>query len=302
MRDTKPSRTALKLARVLVYLGRDPDLAPLLPAGAAEATERLLLAIGGLAPWMVELYAKPGYHRMLDRVADAFARGQAVRMGLRKRFLDDEVRSAIAQGARQVLVVGAGYDTLCLRLAAEFPEVRFVEIDHPGTHASKRVGVAAIGAERSNLVLLGVDLALASLATALRELPGWDCDAPSIAVAEGVLMYLQPAAVEQFFADVRACTGPGSRVAFTWMRCDGQGRPDIGRLGWLTRGALELMGEALHWCVADETALQAVLERLQWSFVPDPPRFDLGRRYLEGTRLFDPEASPFEFMAVATVE
>lgn len=300
MRETKPSQTAVKLARVLVYLAHDPEFAPLLPAGAGEATERLLLVIGELAPWMVRLYEKPGYHRMIDRVADSFARGQTLRMGLRKRFLDDEVRSALADGARQVLVVGAGYDTLCLRLAAEFPEVRFVEIDHPATHASKRAGVAKSGAESPNLVLLGVDLAKRSLAAALTDLPGWDRQAPSIVVAEGVLMYLPVAAVEQFFVDVHASTGPGSRVAFTWMRCDERGRPYIGRLGWMTRAALVLMGEALHWCVADQAAMQEFLARQHWTFAPDPQRFDLGRRYLEGTPLFDPEASPFEFMAVAS--
>jgi methyltransferase (TIGR00027 family) len=300
MRESKPSRTAAKVSRVLVYMARDPEWAPLLPAGAAEATEKLLLAVGGLAPWMVELYAKPRFHRMLDRLADAVARGQAVRMGLRKRFLDDEVRSAIAQGIRQVLVVGAGYDTLCLRLAAEHPELRFVEIDHPATHASKRDGVAKIGAERPNLELIAADLGQRSLAAVLAEVPGWDRYAPSIVVAEGVLMYLQASAIEQFLADVHDCTGPDSRLAFTWMRCDARGRPDTGSLGWLMRTSLEMMGEGLRWCVADEAALQAFLAAHGWSYVPDPRRFDLGRRYLEGTEFFDPDAQPIEFMAVAT--
>lgn len=300
MREATPSRTAIKLARVLIYLAHDPAIAPLLPAGAAEATERLLVETGMLRPWMLALYGKPGFHRALDRVANAFARGQAIRMGLRKRFLDDEVRSALTLGARQVLVVGAGYDTLGLRLAVEFPDVRFVEIDHPATHASKRAAVQAIGAGQPNLALLGVDLATTGLATVLAELPGWDRQAMSVVVAEGVLMYLPELAVAQFLATIHAWTGPGSRLAFTWMRCDARGRPDAGRAGGLTRLSLKVMGEGLHWCVADEAALQAFLARQGWSFAPDPPRFDLGRRYLEPAGLFDARAEPFEFMALAS--
>lgn len=54
--------------------------------------------------------------------------------------MDDEVRAALAAGAIHVLVVGAGYDTLALRLAAAHPEVLFVEVDRPATLGKKRAG------------------------------------------------------------------------------------------------------------------------------------------------------------------
>ncbi len=148
------------------------------------------------------------------------------RVGLRKRFMDDEIRAALAGGTTQVLVVGAGFDTTCMRLAAEFEDRLFVEIDHPSTHASKRAGVEALGMMRPNLRLLAADLATTTLAKALAQLepPGWDGEARTIVVAEGLFMYLLRSDEERFFMAVSELTGPGSRVAFTYMRGGRQNR------------------------------------------------------------------------------
>jgi methyltransferase (TIGR00027 family) len=296
------SQTAIKVARMLVYLGYDPQIAPLLPSGAAVMTERLLLATGGMRPWMIDLYRRPGYRRVLDRFSEATARGMVARVGLRKRFVDDEVRAAIELGAAQVLVVGAGFDTLCMRLAAEFPRVRLFEIDHPATHASKRAGVQALGGERQNLILVGADLGQTRLEDVLRATEQWDPRARTVAVAEGVLMYLERDAVERFFTAVRTCTGAESRVVFTYLKCDRQGRADLGRFGSLTRAALALLGETMHWCVESEAALCDFLGRLGFEYEPAPERFDLGVRYLRPAGLLaSGEAKLVSYMAVAQV-
>ena len=33
-------------------------------------------------------------------------------------------------GAKQVVILGAGFDTLALRLSEQFPSVKFIEVDH----------------------------------------------------------------------------------------------------------------------------------------------------------------------------
>jgi methyltransferase (TIGR00027 family) len=298
MPRTRPSLTAIKLARVLVFLGHHELVGPLLPAGAAAASEALLCARGHLKPWMLRFYANPERRAWLERTGDRFGRGQTLRMGLRKRFVDDEVRSALAEGARQVLVLGAGYDTLCMRLAAEFPDRRFVEIDQPGTSDDKRRGLEALGRTRDNLQLLGVDLAASSLADALARV-AWDAHARSVIVAEGLLMYLPGEAVASTLACLHAHTGPGSRVVLTYLRCDAQGRPATGKAGWLMRASLRLLGERLRWCVADEQALASFGAAQGWRWIDAPQRYDLGARYLVPAGYDDREqAAPFEFMAL----
>jgi methyltransferase (TIGR00027 family) len=296
------SHTAAKVARMFVFAGRHTRYAPLLPSGAAELTETLLLATGGMTPWVQRFYASPRNQRWLERFAERFGPGQLARMALRKRFMDDEIRAALAAGATQVLVVGAGYDTACMRLAAEFPDQLFVEIDHPATSASKRAGIESMGAVPANLRLLAVDLGETTLVEALARLdqPAWDVEARTIVIAEGVLMYLAREDVVRFFAAVHELTGPGSRVAFTYMRCDARGRPYAGKwAGGLTRASLKLIGEALRFCVADERELAELVQPLGWRYQPAPERFDLGMRYLVPAGLDDRErADVFEFMAV----
>jgi methyltransferase (TIGR00027 family) len=287
---------------MFVFAGRHTRYARLLPSGAAELTEQLLLATGGMTPWMQRFYASQRNQAWLERFAERFGPGQLARMALRKRFMDDEIRAALTAGATQVLVVGAGYDTLCMRLAAEFEDRLFVEIDHPATSESKRAGVDSLGAMRPNLRLLAVDLATTSLIEALAPLdqPAWDAEARTIVVAEGVLMYLDRDDVVRFFSAVHDLTGPGSRVAFTYMRCDANGRPYAGKYaGGLTRVSLKLIGEALRFCVVDERELAELVQPLGWRYEPAPERFDLGMRYLVPAGLDDRErADPFEFMAV----
>ncbi len=285
----------------MVFAGHHERYAELLPEGAAAATERLLLETGAMQPWMQRFYASARGRAWLERLADRLAAGQLARMALRKRFMDDEIRAGLAAGATQVLVVGAGYDTACMRLAAKFEDRLFVEIDHPATHASKRAGIEALGAARPNLRLIGADLGEATLVEALSGLdpPAWDAEAQTVVVAEGVLMYLCAADVARFFEAAHDLCGAGSRVVFSYLKCDAEGRPSMGGfVGDLSRWSLKLLGEAMQWCVADEAALAELVAPLGWRYEPEPERFDLGTRYLAPAGIHD-HAESIEFMAVA---
>lgn len=299
-RAQRPSLTAVKVARVLVHLGHRRAYAPLLPAGAAERTQQLLLQAGLLKPWMVRWMQRPAYNRALEQIGDWFSPGQAVRIGLRKRLIDDEVRDALNRGATQVLVVGAGFDTLCSRLAGEYPACRFVEIDHPATHGVKRNAMQALGWVRPNLELLGVDLSQVALSEALlRHIPAWDRSRQTVVVAEGLLMYLHRHHVARFFGEVHTLTRAGSLVVFSYLKSDAKGRPYTGRVGWLTRASLALMGEGLHWSVASIEALATFVETSGFALESEPARFDLGVRYLVPAGIEQAGAAPFEFLAVA---
>jgi len=125
VRSDRPSHTAIKIARGMSFLGRTPPYAELLPPGAAEWTERLALAAGILRPWMIRLYGS-GLFGAISRASDRRVMpGQLLGSTLRKRFVDDRVREAIDGGAAQVLVVGAGFDTLALRLAPEHRHITY---------------------------------------------------------------------------------------------------------------------------------------------------------------------------------
>lgn len=133
---------------------------------------------------------------------------------LRKRFVEDEVRASLEDGAEQVALLGAGYDTLCLRLSRDFPAVRFFELDHPDTLAVKRRALESHSALPPALTLLPVDLVGQSAEQALAA-AGFRPGARSCFVAEGLLPFLPPDVVDGVFASVRRQVAPGSRFVFT---------------------------------------------------------------------------------------
>lgn len=54
---------------------------------------------------------------------------------VRTRFFDAQVESAIANGVRQIVILGAGYEDRALRFRT--PGVRFFEVDQPATQHDK---------------------------------------------------------------------------------------------------------------------------------------------------------------------
>ncbi|NIM52616.1 MAG: SAM-dependent methyltransferase [Gemmatimonadales bacterium] len=278
-RRRRASHTAAKVARGVVFLARDPVHAALLPEGAADTVERLSLAAGALKPWMCRLFETRWYRWLVDRALGRLWPGELMRLTLRKRFVDDEVRAAISDGARQVLIVGAGFDALGLRMAEVFPEVTVVEVDTPATAARRRSAIERMGALRANLHVVGADLGATSLGEVLRAVPAWQTDARTVAVAEGVVMYLDRSAVGAFLGEIRDNAASGSRLVFSYLRADQQGRPYMGRWSALSRLALRLVGEPLRWG-AREGELDRILAAAGFRLLGPPERFDLRQRYL----------------------
>ena len=77
-----------------------------------------------------------------ERSGDPVLRPLRVFVALRSRIAEGVARKAIAQGARQVVVVGAGLDTFACRVAPVDGLVVY-EVDHPATQAEKRRRLAA---------------------------------------------------------------------------------------------------------------------------------------------------------------
>ncbi|WP_375771502.1 SAM-dependent methyltransferase [Archangium gephyra] len=302
MRTHQASRTAVKVGRFMAVLARQPRLAPLLPKGAAESMERLMLHTGLLKPWMLRLYGAPWYGRLITAIEQRTVPGQVLCVGLRKRFMDDETRAALAEGKRQVLVVGAGLDTLCWRLAPEYPEVTFIELDHPASQAMKREALEGLGPLPPNLHLVGVDLARTPLEQGLSQLAVWRKDVPSVVIAEAVLMYLEQAQVSAFLEALHRCTGPGSRLLCTCFRWEMNGRPTAGTgTRRLIETGLRLAGEPLLWLVQDGE-LGPFLARHGFRQDASPERVELHRRYLLPAGLPEVPVSEFEFPVVADKE
>ncbi len=292
MRAQEPSETAVRIAINQAVAAGDPELRQLLvdpdePYSEWFVAEHSLKARQQLALWRSEK-GKP----ILQALADGMEPGGPVSILLRKRWIDDQVRLALRE-APQMIVLGAGYDTLALRLLEAFPWVTFVEMDHPATQAVKRRALQAHGGVPSRLALVPLDLAHASLAESLAALPSFVGTAPTVWVAEGLLMFLAEAEVDRV---LRLVAGRGaSHVIFSFT--DHKELLTRGSRVFKTAQMLRLSGEPIQWSL-DPDALEGFLAERGLRLSKLLSHLDLQRHYLTPLRI-DREVGPGEWLAVA---
>jgi len=266
MRKDKPSRTAYKVALVVLTLGAKPGMDKVLPPGIVTATRQLLLASGVAWPQTIR-WAESRRSVSVYEAFDWMLPGQFEAFAHRKAFFERQVREGISSGATQVLVLGAGYDTLGWRLAPEFPGVSFFEIDHPATARLKAKGIATMGCP-DNLYLLAEDLGDKQLVDVLTEHRLWDANVRTVILAEGLVMYLLPEAVLKLFCQCAELVGHGSRIAFSYIPTGSDGRPDAGRWTGLMLWLQKAIGEPWVWSVRPEE-LDAYLHDVGWQNAPE---------------------------------
>ncbi len=261
MHKEKPSITARKVALSLVTLGTIPEMANVLPVGIIDATATLLVKSGAVGATAVR-WARS--HKMVSvyKAFDWMLPGQFEAFGYRKAFCEYQVRTGIGVGATQVLNLGAGYDTMGWRLASEFSDVNFFEIDHPATARLKARGIKAMG-QRDNLCLIAEDLGKRKLVNVLKANEFWNQNAPTVIIAEGLVMYLSPEAVRELFCQCAAITGRGSRIAFSYIPKDADDRPYVGRWTGLMLWLQKLVGEPWIWSIRPEE-LDLFMEETGW--------------------------------------
>jgi len=215
MKNDRISQTALKVALSLITLSIKDDWQARLPDGLVGISERLLLASGspGYGPSLMRASKKQWMIKVYE-IQDRMIPGQWQGFGHRKIYVDQQVKKAIELGAQQVLVLGAGFDTLCLRLAPQHSDVKFFEVDHPATSAAKAKGIAREG-QLENMIQIASDLSVEKLPAVLLQNERWDSLQRSVVVIEGLLQYLTKKEVRDLLCDTAACTPLSSKIILT---------------------------------------------------------------------------------------
>ena len=266
MRKEKPSRTAYKVALNILTLGAKPEMDEVLPNGIVDATERLLIASGAASATVVRWHRSPKMVSIYEAF-DWMLPGQFEAFAYRKAFCEHQVRDGIQAGATQILVLGAGYDTMGWRLAPNFPDVNFFEIDHPASARLKAKGIKEMG-QYDNLHLIAEDLSKQKLVDVLKSHKSWNQESKSVIVAEGLLMYLPSLAVHDLFRQCASISGTGSRIAFTYIGKREDGRPDAGRCTSFLLWTLKVTGEPWLWCIQPDKIGQLLKEN-GWTYSPE---------------------------------
>ena len=135
----------------------------------------------------------------------------------RSRVAEDELAAAVARGASQYVVLGAGLDTFAYRNPYAAERLRVFEVDHPSTQAWKRKRLAAAQITvPASLSFAPVDFEKERLADGLAAV-GFDRAKVTCFSWLGVTPYLTPAAMRSTLEFIAACAR-GSSVTFDYAR------------------------------------------------------------------------------------
>lgn len=206
----RSSRTAEYVAAYRAFEHNERRREPLFsdPLARVFLPRRLRLAVG--------LARVPGLRAVIERYADSRAPGARASAICRTRLIDDVVRRETVAGARQLVILGAGFDTRAHRLQ-ELSSSTVFEVDQPATQARKRALLArapqALASGR--VVYVAVDFLREKVEDRLRA-ASYEFDARTIFIWEGVSNYLTQPAVEGVLAMV-GCAAPDSVLVFTYI-------------------------------------------------------------------------------------
>ncbi|MGA2793345.1 MAG: SAM-dependent methyltransferase [Roseiarcus sp.] len=232
------------------------------------------------------IFSDPLALRIMGPEAEAAiddARRQPLKRGLRlfiaarARFAEDALAGAVARGAAQLVVLGAGLDTYAYR--PNLPDrLRVFEVDHPATQAWKRerLAEASIPAPPA-LTFAPVDFERQTLADGLAA-AGFDPARRSFFTWLGVVPYLTEQAILATLGFIAALPG-GAEVVFDYSN------PPESIDAPQRRGFHEAMaarvaaaGEAFR-SYFDTEALAARLRALGFAEIEDLGLADIAARY-----------------------
>jgi methyltransferase (TIGR00027 family) len=202
---------------------------------------------------------------------------------LRHRFIDEHLTSALDEGAEQVVLLGAGYDTRAYRFADHLAGRPVYEVDLAAISQAKAATIAKNVDlfPATNVVRVEIDFETQKLDATLSE-AGFAVGARTFFTWEGVPMYLTRAAVKATLDAVWNMSGPGSMIAHDmWHHVDDPG--PMGTARRLAPAALSFIGEPVTFFIHPED-MGDFLARHGFQITDLAMAGDLQDRYARGER------------------
>ncbi len=162
-------------------------------------------------PWAEALAGDDGH--AIARAFDGHWPAMELWLGLRVAYLDRLIGVMTDRsGVRQVVILGAGYDTRAARLP--YSGVRYFEVDHADTQAAKRARLARLpGYPADAAIYAPCDFERQDPVDALCA-AGLSPREPTLVIWEGVVPYLSEAAVRATATALARGLDPRSLLAF----------------------------------------------------------------------------------------
>jgi methyltransferase (TIGR00027 family) len=205
--------TAAWLSSVCAILSKDATFGPVLRDPYAI---HFAQGISDQAPALLAAYDDEATRSTFINERERTLPGSLTVVCYRKPEMERLTREALAAtGARQLVVMGAGCDTLALRLARDGLTPKVFEIDRPAVVDYRARVFQGVPLDLAHVREVGVDFDHQTFGEVLID-AGYDPTARAVFFAEGLLGYVQPEAVDEIFRFIKQRSAPGSRFVFSF--------------------------------------------------------------------------------------
>lgn len=242
MKDTKPSQTAVWIAKGLLYLNQ---MGRLTDDSASKSVELWKNVLERVDPEWLVLLQNRGYRCWFGLIERVTIPGLFAHYAARKKIIDEWVKQALNNNVEQVIILAAGFDTLMLRYCSQFPNVQFVEIDHPATQAIKTQAFSKANPLAPNVTFVAADFQKQTLKSVLAE----HCHAElkTLIIAEGITMYLTENEVRTLFSDIHDFFKNQTQFVFTFMEKRADGDIQFANATFMVNWWLAIHKETFRW-------------------------------------------------------
>jgi len=164
--------------------------------------------------WIFRIARYGAGRRVVERLFDRGLPGARAAGIARTKWIDDEVARAL-ETSRQLVLLGAGFDTRAYRLPAA-QRVNIFELDRAEMSLAKQAALREeLGSLPKQVQFVSIDFNTQSVADVLSR-AGFDATQPTCFVWEGVTNYLSPEAVDGILRQIAQAAG-GSTLLFTYV-------------------------------------------------------------------------------------
>ena len=212
MKQNKYSKTAVLIAMAICLQNHDPALKPLINQMRFDYAYNTLKKLGLKYKIFLFLINYNWIRSIFYLVERKILKGILLHFLTRKKMIEQLVHQRLSEGAKQVVIFGAGFDGFGELVNKRFPDVGIYLVDHPGNNEKMN----PVPKSTENINKIYCDLLQGETCELLIN-QGFDNNKPTIYLAEGLLMYLPPEAVVRFFDRIQALKSGGGSVIFTAM-------------------------------------------------------------------------------------
>lgn len=134
----------------------------------------------------------------------------------RTKHIDAVLQRCAAEGIKQMVIMGAGFDTRAYRFKEILKDVKVFELDYPGTQALKKQRLSRMAKNApENICYIPIDFNIQKLDILFEH--GYSKDLKTLLIWEGVCMYITPESVDEVLSFVKRFSSPGSSIVFDYI-------------------------------------------------------------------------------------